>query len=175
LSRSLFGSKPEVEAAGIEPALCAIPKPCKWRGFGSGKGWKPSSSSARTVGRGAYSVWSDAGTKAEFSCWSSLRSDDAANGSTVCAWSTCRATTAACTSSGRRRPKGDLLRQPVRESPTWKAARPKLEGSSSDSLHGQGRHRPVQGASRERPPTRSRSFEGKVKGNGGRTGYGAQG
>jgi hypothetical protein len=40
----------------------------------------------------------------------------------------------------------------VRESPTRKAARPKLEGSSSDSLHGQGRHRQVQGASEEQTP-----------------------
>jgi hypothetical protein len=33
LSRSIFGLKPEVEAAGIEPALYAFPKPCEWEGI----------------------------------------------------------------------------------------------------------------------------------------------
>jgi hypothetical protein len=82
--------------------------------------------------------------------------------SSACGWSTCRATTAASTRGGRRRPRGAPPIQPVRESPTWKAARPK---TGRLELRPPARARLARAESK--PRTRSRSFEGKVKGDGG--------
>jgi hypothetical protein len=137
--------------------------------------WNASSSNARVAGRGACCVCSDAGARAASSFSSSPRSDGAARARSVSAWSTCRATTAACTSDGRRRPSGSVSDNQCESLPPGRQRAPHWKARAPTACAGKVVTDRCKARAESKPPTRSRSLEGRVKGNGGRTGHTAEG